>query len=111
MAHVCGSVSKEDGIVAIDKGGIIVQSDLPVHVVLTDASLSAGSPVCEGVSMGVVFPDTRFEDMECMRMWVGVHQRSQWCTGLTCDGCIKCSGELSDEGGLNDVRLIVKGEV
>jgi hypothetical protein len=65
----------------------------------------------EGVSVHVVLPGTGFELVECVRMWVGVHQRSQRCVALLGDGYMEGGGKLSNKGGLKDMWLIVKREI
>ena len=82
------------------------------------ASMQSPKVLCDSTApqrtsfnMCVVFPGTRDEDMEGKRMGMCINQWSEWGMGLTYDGCMKCSGELSDKGGLKDIWLIVKGEV
>ena len=111
MVGVCSSVGEEDGVMGINKGGIIIQNDLPVCVVLAVAAFSTVPLVLKGVSMCVVLLSTWDKDVKCEGMRVCVDQWSEWGKGLTCNGCMKCSGELPNEGGLKDVWLIIKGEV
>ena len=106
-----GPISKEDCITVVDEGCGVVQRNLPPSVVLIVSSLIAEPPVFEGMGMCVVLLGTRGELVECIRMWVGVHQWSQWCVGFMCNGYTEGSGELSDEGGLKDMQLIIEGEV
>jgi hypothetical protein len=61
--------------------------------------------------MCVMLPGTRDELVEHVRTQMGVHQWSQWCIGLACNGYTEGGGKLSDEGGLKNVQLIIKGEV
>ena len=111
MMCLCGCIGKEDSVAGIDKGCRVVQGDLPASVVLAASVFSAESPMFEGVGMSIVLPCPRDEVMKHVRMWVGVHQQSQWCIGFTCNGYMNCSVELPDKGGLKDAWLIVKGEV
>ena len=108
VVGVCSSVGEEDGILSVNEGCGVVQDDLPVCMVLAVATFSTESPVLEGVGMCVVLLGTWNEDVECKGMRVCVDQWLEWGTGFTCNGCMKCSGELLDEGGLKDVQLIVK---
>jgi hypothetical protein len=55
---MCGSVGKEDSILGINEGGGVVQSGLPVCMVLAVAALPISCPVCKGVSMCVVLKGT-----------------------------------------------------
>ena len=96
------SVGKEDSILSIDEGGVIVQSDLPVCMVLAVVVFFTISPVFEGVSIHIMLLGSWDEDMEHEGMRMCVDQWPEWGTGLTCDGCTKCSGELLDKGWPKD---------
>ena len=106
---MCGSVGKENSVAGVDEGGRIVQGDLPVNVVLVVSMFFIELLVFKGVC--VVFLSTGDRDVEGERMGVCVDQGSEQGMGLTCNGCMKCSGDLPDKGGLKDMWLIVKGEV
>ena len=108
---MCSSICKEDGIAGINKGYGLVQSGLPVSMVLTVSAFLAESPVFEGVGVCEMFPDAQDELVEGVRTWVGIHQWPQWCVGFFCNGYTEGSGKLSDERGWKDMWLIVKGEV
>ena len=71
-----GPIGKEDSIVGIDKGVGIIQSDLVFSVVLAVSLLMAEELALKGVGMCVVCSNARFELVERMRAWVGVHQQS-----------------------------------
>ena len=77
MSCVGGPVGKEDSIVGVDEGIGVVQSDLVCVVVLTVSVFVAEEPALESMGICVVCMGIGFELVECMRMWVGVHQRLQ----------------------------------
>ena len=103
-----GSICKEDSIASVDEGVGVVQSDLVAGVILAVPTLMAEELALKGMSMCVVCAGPGFEFVECVRTWVGVHQWSQQCVALFGNGCTEGSGELPDEGGLKDTRLIVR---
>ena len=84
MVNVCGSVDEEDGILGIDEGCGIVQTDSPVCVILAATMHLTIPPVLKGMGMHVVLLSTWDEDMECVEVQIGSNQQLEWGMGPTC---------------------------